>query len=126
MPTGPITKKVIKLCQEIAVDPQFCKYRKNVLEFIENKDQNSEYFDLLDYQSQLEEKSEKGETISPEEIEKLEELGVKAFSNPASVDFMHGQDALEQLQELVDNAISYVVEHGEAPSAKYLHELDED
>jgi cell fate (sporulation/competence/biofilm development) regulator YlbF (YheA/YmcA/DUF963 family) len=125
MPTGPITKKVVKLCQEIAVDPQFCECRKNVLEFIENKDQNREYFDLLDYQFQLEEKSEKGESISPDEIEKLEELGVKAFQNQAAVDFMHGQDALEQLQELVDNAISYVIEHGEAPSDKYLHELDE-
>ena len=126
MPTGPITQKVIKLCQEIASDPQFQKYRSSVLDFIDNKDQNSEYFDLLDYQSQLEEKSEQGEEISPDQVEKLEELGVKAFSNPAAVDFMHGQDALEQLQELVDNAISFVVEHGEAPSAKYLHEIDED
>jgi len=125
MPTGPITQKVIKLCQEIALDSQFQKYRSSVLDFIDNKEQNSDYFDLLDYQSQLEEKSEQGLEISPEEIEKLEELGVKAFSDPAAVDFMHGQDALEQLQELVDNAISYVVEHGEAPSADYLHELDE-
>jgi len=124
--TGPVTQKVITLCQEIAKDTQFKLYRKNVLNFIKDKEQNQDYFDLLDFQSQLEEKMNGGEEVTAEESEKLEKLGEVAFSSQAALDFMHGQDALEQLQELVDNAISFVVENGEAPTLEYLTSIDED
>lgn len=124
MQSGPVSKKIIELCDTIANHELFIAHRKAIMNLVENEDKFPEYFDLLEYQKELEERRHDGDDISEEESEKLAELGAKAFNNPDVVKFMEAQDALELLQDLVNNALSYVIDNGKAPKAEEINELD--
>ncbi len=124
MQSGPVSNKIIELCDTIANHDQFKEYRNAIINLVQNEDKYPEYFELLQYQKELEERQHGGDDISEEESEKLAELGAKAFSNSDVVKFMEAQDALEQLQDLVNNALSYVIDNGKAPKAEEINELE--
>lgn len=126
MKAGPVTNKIIELCETIATDERFLKYRADIINFLENKDNYPEYFDLLNYQEELENKKHGGDDISMEESETLAALGAKAFANRDVVAFMEAQDALEQVQDLVNNAMHFVMDNGRAPSAEEIKEAEYD
>ncbi len=124
METGPITQKLIELCETIATDDRFNQYRDRVINFIDNEGKYPEYFKLLAYQEELESKKHGGDDISEEESNKLAELGAAAFANKDVVAFMEAQDALEQIQDLVNNSLNFVMDNGRAPSTKEINEAE--
>jgi len=124
MQSGPVADKIVELCQVITKSPQFIAHRELIINFVDNEKNYPEYFELLQYQQELEERQHDGAEISEEESSKLAELGSKAFSNPDVIKFMEAQDALEQLQDLVNNALSYAIDYGRAPKVEEIHELD--
>lgn len=126
METGPITSKIIELCATIATDERFNAYRNSVLDFIDNEDKYPDYFKLLSYQEELESKKNGGDDISDEESEQLATLGATAFANKDIVAFMEAQDALDQVQDLVNNAMSFVMDTGRAPTADEIKEAEYD
>lgn len=124
MQASPVSNKIIELCDTIAENEQFIEHRNAIMNLVENENKFPEYFELLEYQKELEERRHDGDDISEEESQKLAELGAKAFSNSDVVKFMEAQDALEQLQDLVNNALSYVIDNGKAPKAEEINELE--
>ncbi len=115
-----IKTKLIELCTEIVNDEQFIHHRNVITEFLSTKSENHPYFQLLHYQAALEEAHKAGEEITEEERQKLDDLGVAAFSCPDTQNFMDSQDALEQLEDMVVRAVQSTYEKGEAPKIDEL------
>ena len=116
-----IAKKVKELCETIASDTQFSKCQKIVDSFIKNEESNNEYQSLLELQRELHVKKIEG-CLSETEVVSFDKRCEEVFSQPAVAEFLDAQDALDQLNDLINRYVELTFEFGRVPTASEIEE----
>jgi cell fate (sporulation/competence/biofilm development) regulator YlbF (YheA/YmcA/DUF963 family) len=111
-----ITQKTKELCQAILDQPDMQSARQAIETFIANDTAKAQYESLMAKGQSLQQKQQRSEQLSPEEISAFESDREALMNNPVARGFLDAQQELHEVHETVNQYVSKTLELGRMPT----------
>ncbi len=115
-----ITRKTRELCQTILDEPSVQAIRQRIDTFMADEKTRSQYDGLVTKGQALQEKQQKSQPLSGEEISDFEQHRDSLLKNPVAREFLDAQQELHQVQESIHKYVNKTIELGRLPSEEEL------
>ena len=116
----PITRKTRELCQTLLDEPSMQALRQRIDNFMADEKTRAQYDGLVTKGQSLQEKQQRAEPLTGEEISDFEQHRDSLLKNPVAREFLDAQQELHQVQESIHNYVSKTIELGRLPSEEEL------
>jgi len=110
-----IQQKTIELCQAIIEQPDFQTIRRQVDAFLADESIKLQYQELSDRGAMLQHKQQTGMPLDMTEISDFEKRREAFLSSPVAQGFLDAQQAMQQVQESVNQYVTKTFELGRMP-----------
>jgi cell fate (sporulation/competence/biofilm development) regulator YlbF (YheA/YmcA/DUF963 family) len=110
-----ITQKTKELCQALLDQPDMVAARQAIETFIANDKAKAQYEGLMAKGQALQQKQQKSQQLSPEEIAAFETDREALLSNPVAKGFLDAQQELHEVHETINQYVSKTLELGRMP-----------
>ncbi|MBC8094988.1 MAG: YlbF family regulator [Akkermansiaceae bacterium] len=111
-----ITQKTKELCQAILDQPDMRDARQAIESFIGNDAAKSQYESLMAKGQALQQKQQRSEQLSPDEISAFESDREALLNNPVAKGFLDAQQELHEVHETINQYVSKTLELGRIPT----------
>ncbi|MCX8091586.1 MAG: YlbF family regulator [Verrucomicrobiae bacterium] len=119
---GAVLEKTRELCAALAAEPGIIAIRQRINAFISDDRARAQYEQLMLAGQRLQEKQERAQPLSMEEIQEFERQRDAFFANPVARGFLEAQDELHRLQDSIHQHITKTLELGRVPEAEDFEE----
>jgi cell fate (sporulation/competence/biofilm development) regulator YlbF (YheA/YmcA/DUF963 family) len=110
-----ITQKTKELCQAILDQPELRAARQAIDAFIANEKARSQYENLMNKGQALQQKQQRSQEISQDEVSSFETDREALLNNPVARGFLDAQQELHEVHETVNRFVSKTLELGRLP-----------
>jgi cell fate (sporulation/competence/biofilm development) regulator YlbF (YheA/YmcA/DUF963 family) len=111
-----ITQKTKELCQAILDQPNMVAARQAIENFIANDPAKAQYESLMAKGQTLQQKQQKSQPLSPDEIAAFETDREALMKNPVARGFLDAQQELHEVHETINQYVSKTLELGRIPA----------
>lgn len=111
-----ITQKTKELCQAILDQPDMVTARQAIENFIANDKAKAQYEGLMAKGQALQQKQQKSQQLSPEEIAAFETDREALLNNPVAKGFLDAQQEFHEVHETINQYVSKTLELGRMPT----------
>jgi cell fate (sporulation/competence/biofilm development) regulator YlbF (YheA/YmcA/DUF963 family) len=118
--SSAVIEKTKELCQAIVNDPAMGSIRERVDAFLSNDGARGQYESVMTQGQALQEKQQRSQPLSSEEIGDFEKNRDALLSNPVARGFLDAQEQLHTLQHSIQKYVSKTLELGRVPSEEDL------
>ena len=115
-----VLQKTRELCAAIVQAPQFQSIRRQMDSFMADAGAQAQYESLSEKGRLLHQKQHQGLELAAAEISAFETEREAFFRNPAGKGFAEAQEAMQHIQDEVNQFVSKTFELGRVPSAEDL------
>lgn len=119
---GPIIQKTRELCQTILDQPDMRSARERIQTFIADEKSRAQYDGLMAKGQALQEKQERSQPLSHEEISAFEKDRDALLSNPVARGFLNAQEELHHVHKSINEYVAKTLELGRLPTDADLAE----
>lgn len=112
---GAVLEKTRELCAALAAEPGIISIRQRINAFIQDDRSREQYETLMATGQRLQEKQQRAQPLSAEEIEEFERQRDALLANPIARGFLEAQDELHSLQDSIHQHITKTLELGRVP-----------
>ncbi len=117
-----ITRKTRELCQVILEEPSLKTCRTRIDTFMADGKTREQYDGLVAKGQALQEKQQRAEALTGEEISNFEQHRDALLKNPVARGFIDAQQELHEVQESIHRLVKKTFELGRLPSEEELSE----
>ena len=111
-----ITQKTRELCQAILDQPDLQSARQSIDRFMADDRARNQYENLMAKGQALQEKQQRSQQLTAEEISAFEKERDALMNNPVARGFLDAQEALHRVSESVSQQVSKTLELGRLPT----------
>jgi cell fate (sporulation/competence/biofilm development) regulator YlbF (YheA/YmcA/DUF963 family) len=111
-----ITQKTKELCQAILDQPDFQSARQSIDRFMADDRARNQYENLMAKGQALQEKQQRSQQLTQEEISAFEKERDALMNNPVARGFLNAQEELHRVHETVNQQVSKTIELGRLPT----------
>lgn len=111
-----ITQKTKELCQAILDQPELRAARQAIETFIGNDTAKAQYESLMAKGQALQQKQQRSQQLSPDEIAAFESDREALLNNPVAKGFLDAQQELHEVHESINQHVSKTLELGRLPT----------
>ena len=115
-----ITQKTKELCQAILDQPNLRTARQAIETFINNDSAKAQYESLMSKGQALQQKQQRSQQLSQEEISAFEADREALLNNPIARGFLDAQQELHEVHETINTFVSKTLELGRIPAESDL------
>ena len=115
-----ITEKTRELCETILNQPNMRSARQRIESFVADDKARAEYEGLMAKGQELQQKQQRSQQLSAEEISAFEKQRETLLSNPVARGFLDAQEELNEIQESIQQHVSKTLELGRLPKSEDL------
>ena len=117
-----IAQKTRELCQTLLEDPSMKSVRQRIDSFMADEKTRGQYDSLVAKGQALQEKQQRSEALSGEEISDFEQHRDALLKNPVARGFIDAQQELHEVKESIHKYVNKTIELGRLPSEEELSE----
>src|SRR5262245_26084056 len=117
-----IAQKTKELCQAILDQPSMRSARQRIQTFVADEKSRSQYEDLVAKGQALQQKQQRAQPLTGEEISQFEKQREDLLNNPVARGFMDAQEEMHQVHASVNQYVTKTLELGRMPTAEDLGE----
>jgi cell fate (sporulation/competence/biofilm development) regulator YlbF (YheA/YmcA/DUF963 family) len=111
-----ITDKTRELCQAILDQPEMRSARERIDKFVADEKSRSQYDGLMAKGQALQQKQQRSEQLSGEEIAAFEKEREALLSNPVARGFLEAQEEMHNVHQSINQFVSKTLELGRMPT----------
>ena len=111
-----ITEKTRELCQAILDQPDMVSARERIQNFIADDKAKKQYEGLMAKGQALQQKQQRSEQLSGEEISAFEKEREALLSNPVARGFLEAQEEMHHVHQSINQFVSKTLELGRLPT----------
>jgi cell fate (sporulation/competence/biofilm development) regulator YlbF (YheA/YmcA/DUF963 family) len=111
-----ITEKTRELCQAIIDQPDMVAAREAIQKFVSNDKARAQYEALMAKGQALQQKQQRSEQLSGEEISAFEKERETLLENPVARGFLDAQEEMHQVHQSINQFVSKTLELGRLPT----------
>jgi len=111
-----ITEKTRELCQAILDQPDMVSARERIQNFISNDKARTQYEALMAKGQALQQKQQRSEQLSGEEISAFEKERETLLENPVAKGFLEAQEEMHHVHQSINQYVSKTLELGRLPT----------
>jgi len=111
-----ITDKTRELCQAILDQPEMRAARERIQSFVSDDKARTQYEGLMAKGQALQQKQQRSEQLSGEEIAAFEAEREALMSNPVARGFLEAQEEMHHVHQSINQFVSKTLELGRLPS----------
>jgi cell fate (sporulation/competence/biofilm development) regulator YlbF (YheA/YmcA/DUF963 family) len=111
-----ITEKTRELCQAILDQPDMVSARERIQNFVSNEQARSQYEKLMAKGQALQQKQQRSEQLSGEEISAFEKERETLLENPIARGFLEAQEEMHEVHQSINQFVSKTLELGRMPT----------
>src|SRR5215831_8178692 len=111
-----ITQKTKELCQAILDQPELRSARQRIETFIGDEKAKAQYEGVMAKGQALQQKQQRNQQLSGEEISAFEKDREALLSNPVARGFLDAQEELHHVHESINQQVAKTLELGRLPS----------
>ena len=120
--SNAVLEKTRELCQTIVDDPALGLIRQRVDAFLANDQARGQYESVMSKGQALQEKQQRAEPLTSEEISDFEKHREQLLGNPIARGFLDAQEQLHEIQHSIHKYVSKTLELGRVPGPEDLEE----
>jgi cell fate (sporulation/competence/biofilm development) regulator YlbF (YheA/YmcA/DUF963 family) len=117
-----IAQKTRELCQAILEEPSMISVRQRIDSFKADEKAREQYDGLVAKGQALQEKQQRAEALTGEEISDFEQQRDALLNNPVARGFIDAQQELHEVRESIQKYVNKTFELGRLPSEEELGE----
>ena len=111
-----ITEKTRELCQAILDQPDMVSARERIQNFISDDKAKKQYEGLMAKGQALQQKQQRSEQLSGDEISAFEKEREALLENPVARGFLEAQEEMHQVHQSINQFVSKTLELGRMPT----------
>jgi cell fate (sporulation/competence/biofilm development) regulator YlbF (YheA/YmcA/DUF963 family) len=111
-----ITEKTRELCQAILDQPNFRSARQRIDTFVADEKARAQYEDLMAKGQALQQKQQRAQQLTGEEISQFEKQREALLSNPVARGFLEAQEEMHHVHQSINQYVSKTLELGRLPN----------
>ncbi|HXT13579.1 MAG TPA: YlbF family regulator [Candidatus Angelobacter sp.] len=111
-----ITDKTRELCQAILDQPEMVSARQRIQTFVADDKARAQYEDLMNKGQALQQKQQRSQQLSGEEISAFEKQREDLLSNPVARGFLEAQEEMHHVHQSINQFVSKTLELGRMPT----------
>ena len=111
-----ITDKTRELCQAILDQPEMVSARKRIQSFVADEKARSQYEGLMAKGQALQQKQQRSEQLTGEEISAFEKDREALMNNPVARGFLEAQEEMHHVHQSINQFVSKTLELGRMPT----------
>jgi cell fate (sporulation/competence/biofilm development) regulator YlbF (YheA/YmcA/DUF963 family) len=111
-----ITQKTRELCQTILDQPEMRTARERIQAFITDDKARAQYEGLMAKGQELQQKQQRSQQLSGDEISAFEKERDALLSNPVAREFLDAQEELHHVHQSINQYVSKTLELGRLPT----------
>jgi cell fate (sporulation/competence/biofilm development) regulator YlbF (YheA/YmcA/DUF963 family) len=111
-----ITDKTRELCQAILDQPEMRSARERIQNFVADEKARSQYEGLMAKGQALQQKQQRSEQLSGEEISAFEKEREALLTNPVARGFLEAQEEMHHVHQSINQFVSKTLELGRMPT----------
>lgn len=111
-----ITEKTRELCQTILNQPQMRSARQRIETFVADEKARAQYEGLMAKGQALQQKQQRSQQLSGEEISQFEKEREALLSNPVARGFLEAQEEMHHVHQSINQFVSKTLELGRMPT----------
>jgi len=111
-----ITDKTRELCQAILDQPEMVAARQRIQTFIADDKARAQYEDLMNKGQALQQKQQRSQQLSGEEISAFEKQREALLSNTVARGFLEAQEEMHHVHQSINQFVSKTLELGRMPT----------
>jgi len=115
-----ITQKTRELCEAILNEPDMRSARQRIETFVADDKSRAQYEDLMAKGQALQQKQQRSQPLSPDEISAFEKDRDALLSNPVARGFLDAQEQLHNVHTSISQYVGKTLELGRIPTAADL------
>ncbi len=115
-----ITQKTKELCQAILDQTELRAARQRIQTFIADEQARTQYESVMARGQALQQKQQRSQPLSGEEISVFEKERDALLSNPVARGFLEAQEELHHVHDAINQYVSKTLELGRLPTDKEL------
>ena len=112
-----ITEKTRELCQTILDQPHMRSARQRIETFVADEKARAQYEGLMAKGQALQQKQQRSQQLSGEEISQFEKEREALLSNPVARGFLEAQEEMHSVHQSINQYVSKTLELGRMPTA---------
>jgi cell fate (sporulation/competence/biofilm development) regulator YlbF (YheA/YmcA/DUF963 family) len=116
----PLIRKTKELCQAILEEPAMISIRQRIDAFMDDEKSRTQYDDLVNKGQALQEKQQRSESLTGEEIADFEQHRDSLLNNPVARGFLDAQEELHRLKHSIQQYVAKTFELGHIPSEEEM------
>ena len=111
-----ITEKTRELCETILNQPNMRSARQRIESFVADDKARAQYEGLMAKGQELQEKQQRSQQLSGEEISAFEKQREAVLSNPVARGFLEAQEEMHNVHQSINQFVSKTLELGRLPT----------
>jgi len=111
-----ITEKTRELCETILNQPNMRSARQRIESFVADDKARAEYEGLMAKGQELQQKQQRSQQLSAEEISAFEKQRETLLSNPVARGFLEAQEEMHNVHQSINQFVSKTLELGRLPT----------
>ena len=111
-----ITEKTRELCQTILEQPHILSARQRIESFVADEKAKAQYEGLMAKGQALQEKQQRSQQLSGEEVSEFEKERDALLSNPVARGFLEAQEEMHHVHQSINQYVSKTLELGRLPT----------
>jgi cell fate (sporulation/competence/biofilm development) regulator YlbF (YheA/YmcA/DUF963 family) len=112
-----INEKTRELCQTILDQPQMRSARQRIETFVADEKARTQYEGLMAKGQALQQKQQRSQQLSGEEISQFEKEREALLNNPVARGFLEAQEEMHHVHQSINQFVSKTLELGRMPTA---------
>jgi cell fate (sporulation/competence/biofilm development) regulator YlbF (YheA/YmcA/DUF963 family) len=117
---GVVLQKTLELCEAITSQPDFLAMRQRMDAFMADEALQTQYQELSEQGSSLQQRQRMGVAPDPQEISDFESKREAFLGNPVARGFLDSQQTMHDVRETVTRYVTRTFELGRVPSEEDL------
>jgi cell fate (sporulation/competence/biofilm development) regulator YlbF (YheA/YmcA/DUF963 family) len=113
---GAVLQKTLELCEAITSQPDFLAMRQRMDAFMADEALQTQYQELSEQGSSLQQRQRMGVAPDPKEISEFESKREAFLGNPVARGFLDSQQTMHDMRETVTRYVTRTYELGRVPS----------
>lgn len=115
-----IVEMTEKLCETILEQPEYKEIYRKINAFSENEIAKKQYQTLFEHQNYLQQKQQQGAPVTEQETKAFQKEYAALLENKTAREFIEAQQAIEQIEQTVNNYVSTTIKLGRLPNEEDL------
>src|SRR6185369_9742783 len=109
-------QKTRELCEAILNEPEMLSARKRIDTFVADDKARAQYDDLMAKGQALQQKQQRSQQLSGEEISAFEKQREALLNNPVARGFLEAQEEMHHVHQSINQFVSKTLELGRMPT----------